>query len=146
MLRECLKVGRYSLQDESEILKARWESRARLQWIRNSSDSMQCAGIDVLVLLDPLAGPFCLAFILSVDRTIHWRAFFYVSLSLVVLLWWQQLQHGCREEHDFTGWRSVNVLHFEVAVALNFVHQPGKLHLWESYQRSGADIGHCGTF
>ena len=41
MLRECLRIGRYSLHDESEILKARTDSRARLQWIRNSSENMQ---------------------------------------------------------------------------------------------------------
>ena len=41
MLRECLRIGRYCLHDESEILKARSDSRARLQWIRSSSNSMQ---------------------------------------------------------------------------------------------------------
>ena len=41
MLRECLKVGKYSLHDESEILKARSDSRARLQWFRNSTENMQ---------------------------------------------------------------------------------------------------------
>ena len=41
MLRECLKVGKYSLHDESEILKARSDSRARLQWLRNSTEEMQ---------------------------------------------------------------------------------------------------------
>jgi len=40
MLRECLRLGKYSLHDESEILKARSDSRARLQWIRNGSESM----------------------------------------------------------------------------------------------------------
>ena len=38
VLRECLKRGRYSLHDEDEILRARSDSRARLQWLRNMSD------------------------------------------------------------------------------------------------------------
>lgn len=41
MLRECLRLGKYSLHDEAEILKARSDSRARLQWIRNGSENMQ---------------------------------------------------------------------------------------------------------
>ena len=40
MLRECLRLGRYSLHDETEILKARSDSRARLQWLRSSSEGM----------------------------------------------------------------------------------------------------------
>ena len=41
MLRECLKLGRYCLHDEAEILKARSDSRARLQWLRHGSENMQ---------------------------------------------------------------------------------------------------------
>ena len=35
ILRECLKLGKYCLHDEKEILKARSDSRARLQWMRD---------------------------------------------------------------------------------------------------------------
>ena len=38
MLRECLRLGRYSLHDESEILKARSDSRARLNWLRTCGE------------------------------------------------------------------------------------------------------------
>ena len=34
MLRECLKIGAYSLHDETEILRARSDARTRLQWLR----------------------------------------------------------------------------------------------------------------
>ena len=37
MLRECLKLGKYCLHDESEILKARSDSRSRLQWLRDNA-------------------------------------------------------------------------------------------------------------
>jgi len=39
MLRECLHLGKYCLHDESEILKARSDSRSRLQWLRQSAAS-----------------------------------------------------------------------------------------------------------
>ena len=40
ILRECLARGRYSLHDKDQILRARSDSRARMQWLRNmSSDS-----------------------------------------------------------------------------------------------------------
>ena len=40
VLRECMERGRYSLHDEAQILRARSDSRARLQWLRMmSSDS-----------------------------------------------------------------------------------------------------------
>eukprot|EP00435_Cladocopium_sp_Y103_P040013 s2586_g10.t2 len=41
MLRECLRIGRYCLHDEAEILKVRSDSRARLQWLRQSAEHMQ---------------------------------------------------------------------------------------------------------
>ena len=37
ILRECLKQGRYSLRDETEILKARSCARTRLQWLKHSA-------------------------------------------------------------------------------------------------------------
>ena len=37
MLRECLRLGKYCLHDESEILKARSDSRSRLQWLRDNA-------------------------------------------------------------------------------------------------------------
>ena len=37
VLRECLARGRYSLHDENQILRARSDSRARMQWLRNLS-------------------------------------------------------------------------------------------------------------
>ena len=37
ILRECLAIGRYSLHDEALILRARSDSRTRLQWLRNMS-------------------------------------------------------------------------------------------------------------
>ena len=37
MLRECLKLGKYCLHDESEILKSRSDSRSRLQWLRDNA-------------------------------------------------------------------------------------------------------------
>ena len=39
ILRECLHLGKYCLHDESEILKARSDSRSRLQWLRQSAAS-----------------------------------------------------------------------------------------------------------
>ena len=40
VLRECMERGPYSLHDEAQILRARSDSRARLQWLRMmSSDS-----------------------------------------------------------------------------------------------------------
>ena len=42
ILRECMALGRYSLHDESQILRARSDSRAKLQWLRHmSTDSNQ---------------------------------------------------------------------------------------------------------
>jgi predicted metal-binding protein len=42
VLRECMALGRYSLHDESQILRARSDSRAKLQWLRHmSTDSNQ---------------------------------------------------------------------------------------------------------
>ena len=38
MIRECLRLGKYSLRDEAETLKARSDSRARLQWLREQAD------------------------------------------------------------------------------------------------------------
>ena len=40
MLRECLKLGKYCLHDESEILKARSDSRSRLQWLRDNAKNV----------------------------------------------------------------------------------------------------------
>ena len=40
MLRECLKLGKYSLHDEAETLKARSDARTRLQWIRDQANKM----------------------------------------------------------------------------------------------------------
>ena len=37
MIRECLHLGKYCLHDESEILKARSDSRSRLQWLRQNA-------------------------------------------------------------------------------------------------------------
>jgi NDP-sugar pyrophosphorylase family protein len=37
VLRVCLARGRYSLHDENQILRARSDSRARMQWLRNLS-------------------------------------------------------------------------------------------------------------
>eukprot|EP00434_Breviolum_minutum_P029213 symbB.v1.2.025839.t2/scaffold2536.1/size76742/5 len=37
-LRECIALGRYCLKDESEILKARSDSRARVQWLRQNAN------------------------------------------------------------------------------------------------------------
>ena len=34
VLRECLKIGAYSLHDEAEILRARSDARSRLQWLQ----------------------------------------------------------------------------------------------------------------
>ena len=39
MLRECLQLGKYCLHDESEILKARSDSRSRLQWLRQNANT-----------------------------------------------------------------------------------------------------------
>lgn len=40
MLRECLRLGVYSLHDQSEILRARSDARSRLQWLhKNASPS-----------------------------------------------------------------------------------------------------------
>ena len=39
MLRECLHLGKYCLHDESEILKARSDSRTRLQWLRQNAEA-----------------------------------------------------------------------------------------------------------
>ena len=36
VLRECLKTGSYSLQDESRLLKDRADKRQRLQWVREN--------------------------------------------------------------------------------------------------------------
>ena len=36
-LRQCLNLGMYSLKDESEILKARSDPRARVQWLRQNA-------------------------------------------------------------------------------------------------------------
>ena len=36
-LRECMALGRYCLKDEKEILKARSDSRARVQWLRQNA-------------------------------------------------------------------------------------------------------------
>ena len=38
MLRECLHLGKYCLHDECEILKARSDSRTRLQWLRQNAE------------------------------------------------------------------------------------------------------------
>lgn len=38
-LRECITLGRYCLKDESEILKARSDSRARVQWLRQNANT-----------------------------------------------------------------------------------------------------------
>ena len=38
-LRECIALGRYCLKDESEILKARSDSRARVQWLRQNANT-----------------------------------------------------------------------------------------------------------
>ena len=39
MIRECLHLGKYCLHDESEILKARSDSRSRLQWLRQTANT-----------------------------------------------------------------------------------------------------------
>ena len=36
-LRECIALGRYCLKDEKEILKARSDSRAPVQWLRQNA-------------------------------------------------------------------------------------------------------------
>ena len=38
VLRACMEGGRYSLHDEAQILRARSDSRARMQWLRTLSD------------------------------------------------------------------------------------------------------------
>ena len=38
VLRECMERGRYSLHDEAQILRARSDSRTRLQWLRMMSN------------------------------------------------------------------------------------------------------------
>ena len=45
VLRECMALGRYSLHDESQILRARSDSRAKLQWLRQMSTSSQSRGV-----------------------------------------------------------------------------------------------------
>jgi hypothetical protein len=40
-LRETLKIGRYRLNDELEILKNRASSRNRLRWLK-TSESKEC--------------------------------------------------------------------------------------------------------
>ena len=37
ILRTCLQKGFYSLHDEQEILKARSDSRSRLQWLQSQA-------------------------------------------------------------------------------------------------------------
>ena len=37
MLRECLQLLKYCLHDETEMLKARSDSRTRLQWLRQNA-------------------------------------------------------------------------------------------------------------
>ena len=39
MLRTCLKTGKYSLHDESEILRARSNKRAPQQWLQHQAAS-----------------------------------------------------------------------------------------------------------
>ena len=41
MIRECLHLGKYCLHDESEILKARSDSRSRLQWLRQNAGTYE---------------------------------------------------------------------------------------------------------
>ena len=36
VLRECLKLGRYHLQDEAQVLKSRADAKTRLRWLRNT--------------------------------------------------------------------------------------------------------------
>ena len=38
-LRECIALGRYCLKDENDILKARSDSRARVQWLRQNAET-----------------------------------------------------------------------------------------------------------
>ena len=39
VIRECLHLGKYCLHDESEILKARSDSRGRLHWLRQNANT-----------------------------------------------------------------------------------------------------------
>ena len=41
MLRECLRLGVYSLHDEAEILRARSDARSRLQWLHTKATSTE---------------------------------------------------------------------------------------------------------
>ena len=45
VLRECMALGRYSLHDESQILRARSDSRAKMQWLRHMSTGSQEKGL-----------------------------------------------------------------------------------------------------
>lgn len=39
VLRECLKVGQYSLHDETEILRSRADSRTRVKWLHHQQET-----------------------------------------------------------------------------------------------------------
>lgn len=39
VLRECLKVGKYSLHDEAEILRSRADSRTRVKWLHHQRET-----------------------------------------------------------------------------------------------------------
>lgn len=39
VLRECLKVGQYSLHDEAEILRSRADSRTRVKWLHHQKEA-----------------------------------------------------------------------------------------------------------
>ena len=39
VLRECLKVGQYSLHDEAEILRSRADSRTRVKWLHHQKET-----------------------------------------------------------------------------------------------------------
>ena len=39
VLRECLKVGQYSLHDEAEILRSRADSRTRVKWLHHQTET-----------------------------------------------------------------------------------------------------------
>ena len=45
-LRECLTLGRYCLKDENDILKARSDSRARVQWLRQNAETHEGEDVD----------------------------------------------------------------------------------------------------
>ena len=53
-LRETLKIGRYKLHDELEVLKSRASSRNRLKWLKGDSTNQQVSKCKDVCFLENL--------------------------------------------------------------------------------------------